>query len=121
MLLGADIHIYTDHCNLTYNTLSTQCVLRWCLFIEEFHPTFHYIKGVDNVVADALSHLPIEASSEVGMIQHDVDLEYNAEVFPIELDNEPLLECLLHHPHLPEEIVFPLDYPLLHSRQLQDV
>ena len=54
-------------------------------------------------------------------IQHDVDPEYNAEVFSIELDNEPLLECLLHHPHLPDEIVSPLDYPLLCSRQLQDI
>ena len=114
-------YICTDHRNLTYNTLSTQRVLHWSLFIEEFHPTFHYIKGVDNVVADALSRLPIEASSEVGMTQYDVDPEHNAEVFSIELNNEPLLECLLHHPHLPDEIVFPLVYPLLHSRQLQDI
>ena len=55
------------------------------------------------------------------MIQHDVDPEYNTEVSSIELDNEPLLECLLHHPHLPDEMVFPLDYPLLHSQQLQDI
>ena len=111
----------TDHHNLAYNTLSTQWVLHWHLFIAEFHPTFHYIKGVDNVVADALSHLHIEALSEVGMIQHDVDPDYNAEAFSIEQDNEPLLECFLHHPHLPGEIVYPLDYPLLHSQQLQDV
>ena len=121
MLSGADIHIYTDNCNLTYIILSIQLVLCWCLFIEEFHPTFHYIKGVDNVVANALSCLPIEARSEVEWIQHDADPDYNAEVFSIELNNEPLLECLLHHPHLPDEIVFPLDYPLLRSRQLQDV
>ena len=115
MLLGADIHKYTDHRNLTFNTLSTQRVLRWCLFIEEFHPTFHYIKGADNVVADTLSCLPIKASVEVEKIQLNVDLEYNAEVFSIELDNESLLECLLHHPHLSDEIVFPLDYSLLRS------
>ena len=121
MLLGADIHIYTDHCNLIYNTLSTQCVLHWRLFIEDFHPTFHCIKGLDNVVADALSCHPIEALSEVGIIQNDVDPDYNAKGFSFELDNEPLLECLLHHPHLSDDIVFPLDYPLLRSQQLQDI
>ena len=120
MLLGADIYIYTDHRNLTYNTLSTQRVLRWRLFIEEFYPTFHYIKGEDNVVADALSRLPIKPLVEVDRIQPDVDPDYNAEVLSIELDNESLLECFLHHPHLPDEIAFPLDYPLLRSRQLQD-
>ena len=120
MLLGADIHIYTDHRNLTYNTLTTQRVLRWRLFIEEYYPTFHYIKGEDNVVADAMSRLPIKALEEVDGIQHDVDPEYNAEVFSIELDSESLLECFLHHPHLPDRIVFPLDYPLLCSQQLQD-
>ena len=59
--------------------------------------------------------------SEVGLIQNDVGPDYYAKVFSIELENEPLLECLLHHPHLPDEIVFPLDYPLLCSWQLQDV
>ena len=58
--------------------------------------------------------------SEVGLIQNDVGPDYYAKVFSIELDNEPLLECLLHHPHLPDEIVFPLDY-LLRSWQLQDI
>ena len=55
MLRGEVIHIHTDHYNLTYNTLTTQCVLRWHLFIEEFHPTFHYIKGVDIASVTTLS------------------------------------------------------------------
>ena len=57
--------------------------------------------------------------TEVDRIHPDVDPEYNAEVFSIKLDNESLLECFLHHPHLPDKIGFPLDYTLLHSQQLQ--
>ena len=72
-------------------------------------------------MADALSRLPIKPSVEVDRIQPDVDPDYNAKVYSIELDNESLLECLLHHPQLTGEIFFPLDYPLLGSQQLQDI
>ena len=34
----------------------------------------------------------------------------NTETFSIELDNDTLLESLLHHPNLPDEIIFPLEY-----------
>jgi hypothetical protein len=33
-------------------------MMRWRLFIEEYTPNLQYIKGVHNVVADALSRLP---------------------------------------------------------------
>jgi RNase H-like domain found in reverse transcriptase len=58
MLYGCrELHVHTDHKNLTFNNLHTQRVLRWRLFIEEFGPQFHYVKGSDNPIADALSRL----------------------------------------------------------------
>ena len=60
MLLGANIHVYTDHRNLTHKLSQyvTQHVLHWHLLLEEYSPMFHYLKGPDNILVDALRRLP---------------------------------------------------------------
>ena len=58
MLLGANITIYTDHKNLTFDNFNTQRVMRWRCYIEEFLPKLVYLQGELNVLADAFSRLP---------------------------------------------------------------
>jgi hypothetical protein len=52
MLLGGNIHVFTDHKNLTFTTLKMQHVLRWCTKIEEFLPMQHYMEGPRNILAN---------------------------------------------------------------------
>jgi hypothetical protein len=45
-------HVHMDHRNLTHNTLNSQRILQWCLFLEECHPAFHSVKGANDAVAE---------------------------------------------------------------------
>jgi hypothetical protein len=57
MLLGADIHVFIDHKNLTFDTLKMLHVLCWGTKIEEFSPMLHYIEGPHNILANNISRL----------------------------------------------------------------
>ena len=60
ILLGQKIVVHTDHENLTYKNFNTERVMRWRLILEEYGPELRYMKGENNVVADALSRLTID-------------------------------------------------------------
>ena len=59
MLWGQKLIVYTDHKNLISDALggTSDRITRWRLLLEEFDPKLEYIKGDDNVVADAISCL----------------------------------------------------------------
>ena len=115
ILLGSEIHVYTDHKNLTHklSSFSTQRVLRWRLILEEYGPTFHYKQGDTNFIADALSRVPTSRteresrhhafdpftvshpSSQLPSDPNDDDAFYSA-VF----EDEEMFECFMHYPEI---------------------
>ena len=64
-LLGHQITVYTEHKNLTYNYFNTERVMRWRLILKEFGHKLKYIKGENNVVAEALSSLKMSDNQEI--------------------------------------------------------
>ncbi len=100
ILLGHRVIVHTDHKNLVCKNFNTERVMRWRLILEEYGPELNYIKGENNIVADALSRL-----------------EMTPDVEPI-TDND-YAECLAAEPEdFPED--FPMSYAQIAHEQNKD-
>jgi transposase InsO family protein len=98
ILLGQQIEVHTDHKNLTCKGFNTERVMRWRLLLEEYGPDLKYIKGEDNIVADALSRLGM-TSPETNEI---FSLERMSELFAA-TENDVPSAYPLSLPHLAKE------------------
>ena len=86
ILLGHRIIVHTDHKNLTCKHFNTERVMRWRLVLEEYGPELRYIKGENNIVADALSRLDMVEAEDFHYINTE---EYQAECFADTIEQEP--------------------------------
>jgi hypothetical protein len=57
MLLGAKIHIHTDHKNILNVGDSSERHLQWISYVDEYNPTLHYVESTHNVITDTFSRL----------------------------------------------------------------
>ena len=101
ILFGQQLVVHTDHKNLTCKNFNTERVMRWRLILEEFGPELRYVKGEDNVVADALSRLEMTPNE----ISHKP--EEMAEIFGLEKDDMP-------------DHAYPLSYKTIQRHQQAD-
>ena len=132
MLLGADLTVYTDHKNLTYANLNTERVLRWRLYLEEFSPTMVYIKGEENILADAYSRVPrlddtslLEGKNPPATVYRENDTSSPTNVEDVDsfysvLDDPELFDCFLNLPTLENNAHNPLNYTWIQEEQQND-
>ena len=142
-LLGCkELHIHTDHRNLTGTRFNTQRIQRWRIFLEEYAPIFHYIQGEHNVLADALSRLPGKrqddspatdpdaapaphGASPYEQFLHSIMQKDRAgDALKVDADSGhsffTLHECFLNLPEVTAAQPFPLSFQELEASQTQD-
>jgi hypothetical protein len=144
MLLGAELHIHTDHKNILNVGDSSERRLRWISYVDEYSPTLHYVEGPRNVIADTFSRLSRldDTSALVGKKAITEDSESASySIF----DDEEIFNCLVYLPcftsrkrkksklkkrkrhdqcylNLPEDIIEdnPLDIENIKEKQIED-
>ena len=112
ILLGQQIVVHTDHKNLTCKNFNTERVMRWRLILEEYGPELKYIKGEDNIVADALSRLDLHEPKdpeEIFVFQHGYG----------QYSRERMAECFAAEP-MDVLDSYPLSYRQIHLEQQRD-
>jgi hypothetical protein len=103
ILLGQQVVVHTDHLNLTHKQFNTDRVMRWRLLLEEYGVSLTYVKGTNNIVADALSRL-----------SRLEDVNFHACV-----SDDDLAELFLNE-RADDALIYPLDLTAITKAQQKD-
>jgi hypothetical protein len=101
MLLGAELHIYTDHKNILKVGNLSELWLHWISYVDEYGFAIYYIEGPRNVIVGTFSRLSRKdvPSTLVGKkaahVVSDSELE---SLYSSLIDNEEILQCFLNLP-----------------------
>ncbi len=117
MLLGAILHIHTDHHNITTNNTTPDHIICWLNHFKQFNPYNHFIPGKDNVVANTLSWLD-RLEESVHSKDKQVFVLKDSVSKGMDFANDPLLiECFLHLPPLAVQDTNATNYQWIFDKQ----
>ena len=142
ILFGQDIEIHTDHINNvnipTSSKLGFNRIQRWRWLIEEFNPTFIYLPGKHNIIADALSRLetsetetPLETdlfaimpeeTTAGEIISHSL-AHIDMDAFVFENEEELFYQASIEKSNSPSDnalFSYPLTLSLIAAKQVND-
>jgi hypothetical protein len=121
MLLGAELHIHTDHQNILRVGDSSERRLRWISYVDEYSPTLHYVEGPHNVIADTFSRLSRKDDAP-GLVGKEATVSDSA--YYSFFDDKAIFDCLSSLPglcylNLPEDMLEdnPLDIENIKEKQ----
>ncbi len=99
MLLGAELHVYTDHKNILNVSTSSERRLHWFSYLDEYGPTIHYIEGPRNVIADTFSRLMRKYVRSTLVEKKTAYVVSNSKLESLYLsliDDKEILQCFLN-------------------------
>jgi hypothetical protein len=108
MLLGAELHVHTDHKNiLSIGDLSQQR-LCWISYVDAYGLELHYVEGPGNVIVDTFSRLLRSDVSSPLVGKKAANVDSNSESGPrnesshsLLMDDKDITDCLMNLPGFP--------------------
>ncbi len=108
ILLGAKLHVHTDHKNILRIGDSSQQRLCWISHVDEYRLELHYVEGPHNVIADAFSRLlhsnvssPLVRKKAAKVGSNLESNNRNETSHSLLMDERDIVDCLMNLPCLP--------------------
>jgi hypothetical protein len=108
MLLGAELHVHTDHKNILSIGDSSQQRLCWIYYVDEYGPELHYVEGPRNVIADTFSRLlrsdvssPLVGKKATYVDSKSESGNRNESSHSLLMDDRDITGCLMNLPCFP--------------------
>lgn len=117
----AKVKIFTDHQPLTHSLSSwngNARIKRWKAYLEEYDYEIFYKPGKENVVADALSRIPLEQVNSVASTQHSAESSSHDLIVSVEAPINVFKNQIFFYKSDKHDYKFSIPFPTFHRHEI---